>query len=71
MTPGPAAADGGYGEVLVFRALKAAIQKKNDSIAAYGALQIIRPCKPRVVPGVIIVRLLRSYSRIYFLFHAD
>ena len=29
--------------------------------AAYGALQFIRPCKPRVLPGVIIVSLLRSY----------
>jgi len=30
-------------------------------IAAYGALLIFTTCLPRVLPGVIIVPLLRSY----------
>ena len=59
MTPGPAAADGGYVEVLVFRAPKVAIQI-SFCVAAYGALIIFTTCRPRVLPGVIIVTLLRS-----------
>ena len=60
MTPGPAAADGGYEEMLVFRALKAAIQI-SFCVAAYGALQFISSSLPRVLPGVIIVTPLRGF----------
>ena len=47
MTPGPAAADGGYEEVLVLRAPQAAIQFF-VCFAAYGALQFISTC---LAPG--------------------
>ena len=60
MTPGPAAADGGYEEVLVFRAPKAAIQT-SLCVAAFGALLNYTTCLPRVLPGVIIVSPLRGF----------
>ena len=53
MTPGPAAADGGCEEVLLFRAPKAAILLF-FCIAAYRAILISTARLPRVSPAVII-----------------
>ena len=60
MTPGPAAADGGYEEVLVLRVRRGGRYKYFVCFAAFGALHFKRSGKPRALPGVIVVSPLRG-----------